>query len=175
MHHVIKTERLVLRPLNINDLESVHEYASDKENTRFMMMLPNDTIEESLQYLTEASVQWEKDSPEAYEFAITLDDKQIGAITVYIHDEGASAELGWIINKRYWKKGYAVEASAAIRDFAFEKLKISRLFAMCDARNKNSYRLMEKIGLKLEEGDETRTYPKTGEIAKSLTYSLLME
>ena len=48
----IKTDRFVLRPLSINDLDTVHIYASDPENTRFMMWLPNDTKEETARELT---------------------------------------------------------------------------------------------------------------------------
>ncbi len=37
MYIELKTERLILRPLNIKDLNTVHVYASDIENTRFMI------------------------------------------------------------------------------------------------------------------------------------------
>lgn len=37
MSFVLKTERLVLRPLDIEDLDTVHEYASDVENTKYMI------------------------------------------------------------------------------------------------------------------------------------------
>lgn len=43
----ITTQRLVLRPLGTEYLETVHAYASDIENTRYMMRLPNDSIEET--------------------------------------------------------------------------------------------------------------------------------
>ena len=52
MNIEIKTDRFVLRPLSINDLDTVHTYASDPENTRFMMWLPNDTKEETARELT---------------------------------------------------------------------------------------------------------------------------
>ena len=40
----IHTERLTLKPLGIQYLETVHEYASDPENTKYMMYLPNETV-----------------------------------------------------------------------------------------------------------------------------------
>lgn len=38
---IIKTDRLVLRPLSTNDLYTTHKYSSDVENTRYMINLPN--------------------------------------------------------------------------------------------------------------------------------------
>lgn len=83
-------------------------------------------------------------------------------------------ELGWILNKRYWKNGYATETVLAIKDFAIKKLKLSKLIAICDARNRSSHRLMERIGLSLESDQKAREYLKSGETAKELTYSLIL-
>ena len=47
----IKTERLVLKPLGIKYLDTVNEYAVDKENTRYMLYLPNETAEETVDFL----------------------------------------------------------------------------------------------------------------------------
>lgn len=175
MHYEIKTNRLLLRPLNINDLDSVHIYASDKDNTKFMFMLPNDTKEETAQFLLKVTDEWGKEIPSFYEFAITLNNEQIGAISITLNEEKTVGELGWIINKQYWKKGYAKEAALAIKEFAIKELKVSKLIANCDFRNSNSYKLMEKIGLMLESDNVIRTYPKNGETVKGLTYSLIIK
>ena len=175
MHYEIKTDRLLLRPLNIADLEAVHAYASDRENTRFMYFMPHDTEEETRQFLTEAVEEWEKARPGFYEFAVMLGGAQIGGVSVYLDEERTEGELAWIIDRRFWKKGYALEAACAIKDFAVNVLKLSKLTASCDYRNSNSYRLMEKIGLRLENGSGTRIYPKSGEEARELTYSLCVD
>ena len=175
LEYTIKTERLVMRPLSTDDLDSVHTYASDYENTKFMVWLPNDTKEETAQFLSGVAKEWKKESPSCFEFAITLDGVQIGAISCSLNEERDEAEFGWIINKRYWKKGYAAEAAFAIKDFAINELNVKRLTANCDYRNSDSYRLMEKIGLKLESDSGTRTYHKSGETAKEFVYSLTVD
>lgn len=45
------TERLRLRPLCLDDLPTVHEYAGDVENTKYMIFLPNATEQESEAFL----------------------------------------------------------------------------------------------------------------------------
>ncbi len=174
MYFEIKTDRLILRPLDITDLESAHLYSSDKENTRYMYWLPNDTKDETSEFLTRVSNEWKKENPSFYEFAITLDGKHIGAISIYLNDKRDTGELGWVINRQYWKKGYATEAALAVKEFALNELKVVKLIANCDYRNAESYSLMKRIGLELESDTGTRTYPKTGETVKELTYSLII-
>lgn len=174
MFYEIKTDRLLLRPLNIADLETVHIYASDEENTIYMCWLPNHTVEETAQFLIRVTKEWEKDNPSFYEFAIVLDGLQIGAVSIYLDDTRKIGELGWIINKQYWKKGIALEAALAIKDFAINTLKVKKLTATCDYRNVGSYNLMNKIGLKLEKDNGVRTYAKNNETVKELNYSLVI-
>ena len=57
----IRTERLTLKPMCMDYLESTHEYASDPENTTFMLWLPNDSIEETKEYIEGAEKEFLKD------------------------------------------------------------------------------------------------------------------
>lgn len=175
MYYEIKTERLILRPLNISDLNTVHEYASDYENTRYMIWLPNQTSEETAEFLRGVTNEWEKSEPSFYEFAVVLNGLQIGAVSLYLDDDRQIGELGWILNKKFQKNGYAVECARAIKDFALNTVHLRKLIAHCDHRNVPSRRLMEKIGLKLESDNGLRTYTKRDETARELTYSLTVD
>lgn len=67
---IIKTERLLLRPLCLKDLKTVHAYASDLENTQYMLFLPNETEQETAAFLSSVEQEWAKEHPECFEFAI---------------------------------------------------------------------------------------------------------
>lgn len=172
MYREIKTDRLLLRPLDMGDLDIYHSYASDKDNTTYMYYLPYATKEEAWEYLEKVTQEWQKEKPSLYEFAIMLQEEQIGTVSVTLNDEGTDGELAWIIDKEHWKKGYAFEASAAVMDFAVNELRLSRVFACCDYRNEGSYGLMKKIGLLPEDDNGTRIYPRTGEKAREIICSL---
>lgn len=145
----IKTKRLVLKPLGMKYIDSVHEYASDPENTRYMLYLPNSTYEETKAFLTYVDEAWEHEDEPTYECALLLGDEQkhIGAVSLTV--ENGVGELGWILNKRYWGQGYMSEAATALLDFAVKDLGIRHFVAHCDADNPGSYRVMEKIGMTL--------------------------
>jgi len=168
----LKTQRLLLRPLVADDWKAVHEYASDVENTRYMTFLPNDTEEETRDFVAWTAGEWQKEKPETCEFAILLQGKLIGACSVAISEDRREGEMGWILNKRYWGKGYTTEAALAVRDFAIRELGVKKLIAHCDARNTASQRVMQKLSFRLEEETDDRVYPKTGEKATERMYSL---
>lgn len=169
---VLKTKRLILRPLEMEDLLSLHRYSSDTENTKYMLYLPYDSLEESKGFLINAINQWQKEKPKTYEFAIILDNIHIGGISLFIDYENNEAEIGWVIDSKYQKKGYTSEAAIALKDFVFNKLKFKRLIACCDSRNIASYKTMEKIGMKFERDNGIRYNRGSDEPVKELLYSI---
>lgn len=172
--HIIKTERLLLRPLELNDLETVHLYASNREITRYMMNLPNDTIDESKKFIEDAVTEWNKTSADFYEYAVILDDYQIGGVCLYLTEDRKQGELGWILNPDFHGNGYASEAAKAITELA-EHLGLEAVFARCDSRNKASEKVMQRLGMSLEYADGTRYYEKKNETAGELKYILKLK
>jgi RimJ/RimL family protein N-acetyltransferase len=59
-------------------------------------------------------------------------------------------DLGYAFNQLYWGQGYATEATRALIQFGFTKLKLHRLWATCDQKNRASARVLEKAGLRYE-------------------------
>lgn len=159
---LIETERLTLRPAAITDLESTHAYAGDLENTRFMMFLPYATVEETAEMLRSAEEEWRKVQPERYEFSVLLEGKHIGGITLYMQEDRTEAELGWVLHRDYWRRGYVTEAAQAVMNFA-RSIGVRRVFAGCDSENVASYKTMQKLGMRLVKDDGVRTNRSMGE------------
>ena len=98
-------------------------------------------------------IAWESKSPRLhYDFAITLKEngKLIGVCGIYLKDNLRQGVLGWVLHMKYWKQGYMPEAANALLSFGFEKLKLHRIYATCDADNYGSYRVMEKCDMRRE-------------------------
>ncbi|MBR6344104.1 MAG: GNAT family N-acetyltransferase [Lachnospiraceae bacterium] len=147
----LTTKRLTLKPMCMDYLESTHEYASDPENTTYMLMLPNDSIEETIGYLKGAEEEIKKDDPSFYEMAVFYEGKHIGAVSIYLDDERQSGEFGWLINKRYHGNGFAPEAAKALLDYSINTLGVRHFIAHCDSENIASKRVMEKLGFVLKD------------------------
>jgi len=63
----------------------------------------------------------------------------------------AEVEIGYRLARSVWGKGYATEAAKAVRDYAFNVLRLERLIAMIDPSNIASIRVAEKIGMHYEK------------------------
>jgi RimJ/RimL family protein N-acetyltransferase len=61
----------------------------------------------------------------------------------------AAKEVGYIVNKRYQRRGYAAEALSAVIAQAFRE-GAHRIYAECDSRNVPSWKLLEKAGMRRE-------------------------
>ena len=60
-------------------------------------------------------------------------------------------ELGYRLARAYWGQGFATEAALAVRDHAFETLRLPRLIALIDPANTASIRVAENIGMHHEK------------------------
>lgn len=159
---LLQTPRLTLRPITLADLSTTHAYAGALANTRFMMFLPYADEVESAAILAEAEAQWRMAAPERYEFAVCLEDRHIGGVTLYMQEDRTVAELGWVLHRDYWRQGYITEAVQAVIAWA-RSIGVKRLFACCDSENAASYRTMLKLGMRLVKTDGVRTNRSMGE------------
>ncbi|MBN2134117.1 MAG: GNAT family N-acetyltransferase [Acidobacteria bacterium] len=147
----IITERLLLRELQMDDVNSIQEIGNAYE-------IADTTINIPYPYTLEAAEEWIKKvlnpnkSTKDYIFAITRRPESaiIGVIGIMPDYQHLRAEIGYWLGLKYWNKGYCTEAAEAALDFCFTKLQMRRAFAQCFARNPASSRVIEKIGMKYE-------------------------
>jgi RimJ/RimL family protein N-acetyltransferase len=70
----------------------------------------------------------------------------------HMNVEGVPAvELGYDFRSDYWNQGYATEAAAAVRDYAFQVVQLQRLISLIRQHNLPSQRVAEKIGMRRSE------------------------
>ena len=174
MQNILQTERLILKPVDTSLLDSAYAYAGNPENAKMMIFLPHESKEETARLLSEAAAEWKKERPMYYEFGVFLEEKHIGAITVYRLDEPDTVELGWILHKGYWNRGFVTEAAKAAIGFSADVLGVRRVIACCDSANPASYRVMEKLGMRLIKDDGVRKNRLAKNESTELTYELLI-
>ena len=168
---LLQTPRLTLRPVTTADLSTTYAYAGDLENTRYMMFLPDADEKETALHLADAEEQWRMEQPERYEFALCLEGRHIGGLTLYMQQRD-EAELGWVLHRDYWRRGYVTEAALALMEFA-RGMGVKRVFACCDSENVASFKTMEKLGMHLCKDDGVRTNRSMGDEKRiELTYEI---
>lgn len=144
-HPIIETERLVLRPVTLDDAEDMFEYASNKENTRYTFPT-NKSLEETKNniaqfYLANPLGRWGIELKSSGEFIGTIDLHKIDTVL-------KKAAIGYIIHQKYWNQGLTTEANHAVIELAFEKIGMNKLDAFHDKDNPASGKVMEKSGMR---------------------------
>lgn len=161
---------ILIRKFTLDDIESTFVYSSDFENTHYMLMVPHKTIEETKEFLVKSINEYEKENPEYLSFAVILDEKHIGEVFAYLSEK--EADIGWLIDKRYWGHGYASQAANFLVEYLQTKLKRTEIVAYCDERNLASQKVMKKIGMKFVGSNGIRTYEKDVEDWEEVKYRL---
>lgn len=164
-------KHVYLRPIRKDDIFAIHLYASDSETTKYMLWGPN-SYQETINYVESTLALPHLIPIKIYRFGIILrySDDLIGMIDLTLKSKHIG-ELGYIINRSYWGRGYASEAAHLLVDCGFKTLGLTRILATCDRRNIASYRVMEKNGFHLV-GTYRRYNPKYDEEMDGLLYEL---
>jgi RimJ/RimL family protein N-acetyltransferase len=147
----IRTERLLLRELQESDLADVHEYACDPAVSRYMDWGPN-TEKDSRDHLDRVlklQQEWPRNDV-SLAIVLAAEGKTIGSIRLGLQPEFRSAEFGYCLHSGYWRRGLGYEATLAMVTIAFETLGLHRVWATCDVRNRASFGIMEKLGMRRE-------------------------
>ena len=151
MEHIgtkeINSERLKLRRYKLDDAkEMVDGYVNQKEFLYYSRHTPVNLDEETqeLQTVEEkyASVE------DYYNWAITLKSTGaiIGGIHLHMNLANDSAVFNYAIDNHYVNNGYMTEALNAVKDYAFNEIKLNRFEGACVQKNNASKRVMEKCG-----------------------------
>ena len=147
----IETERLLLRKITLDDAADIFEYASDPEVSIFMSWEPHQSIQETYDYLARAMRRYDEHNPGPWAIVHKRDAKMIGTCSYSSWARAHHcAEVGYVLNRRYWGQGYMAEAVRAIIAFGFRELGMNRIQARCDVPNIGSARVMEKVGMSFE-------------------------
>ena len=145
----IKTERLTLRRILPTDIHDVYEYGSDPSVSKYLLWYPHTDKNYTKFYLNFLSVRYRKG--EFYDWGVEIDGKLIGTCGFTSFDiDNNSAEIGYVLNSRYWGKGIGFEAASAVLKFGFEKLSLNRIEVHYLVGNTASEALSKKLGMKFE-------------------------
>jgi [ribosomal protein S5]-alanine N-acetyltransferase len=145
--HLIRGERVFLRPIEKADAVLSHRWRSDAEVAELASIaMPKSLAQMELRAERLALGTDE----ETYAFIICLldDEQPIGEASLMELDRlNGSAELGIFIGeKEEWGKGYGTDAVNALVDFGFGSLRLERIWLEVWIENDRARRSYDKAG-----------------------------
>lgn len=140
------TDRLLLKPLTVEDAQDVYELNSDPEVLKYTGDLPFDDLSAARQFLANYNhyEKWLRGRLGVFR----LDNNIfLGWCGLKYHEETGETDLGYRFKKSYWGYGYGTEAARiCIRD-GFSRLQLKRIYAEAFSANMASIKIMEKTGM----------------------------
>jgi ribosomal-protein-alanine N-acetyltransferase len=139
-------DRVHLREFDRADLDAVHAYASDPDVVRYMDWGPNATAD-SQAFLDDA-IALPPTARDRYPLAIEVDGQLIGGAELrVVSAANRRGEIGYVLGRPWWGRGYATEAAELLTRFGFGELGLHKVAATCHPDNIGSARVLTKIGM----------------------------
>lgn len=170
---IIATARLKLRWMDQGDAAAQYAIFSDPEVVKYWSAEPWTDIAQAEQAIAQVLDGYRDGT--WLRFGVELRDsgEMIGNVTLHhFFEQNRRCELGYALARAHWGKGYAREALEAALDYGFSELKLNRVEADIDPRNKASARVLERLGFR-EEGYMPERWIVHGEMADTVFYGLL--
>lgn len=146
----LETNRLVLRPMLESDFDSLHRIFTD---TKVMASFdhPPFTREQMERWLNRNLDHQDEFGYGLFSVILKETGELIGDCGLEQMEDMGGAELGYDFRSEFWNQGYATEAATAVRDYAFDVLKLPQLISLIRAGNLASKCVAEKVGMTFAE------------------------
>ena len=155
---ILETQRLIIREYTPNDFDDLYEILSDAQTMKYY---PKPYDENGVRRW----IDWSIRGYEQNGFGLwALELKQTGTfigdcgVTLQNIDGEILPEIGYHVNKNYWRQGYAKEACAAVKDWFFENTGYDSVYSYMNQQNVASCATAAANGMTrikaYEDGDE---------------------
>jgi ribosomal-protein-alanine N-acetyltransferase len=149
---VVETPRLVLRPIELGDVDALYAFAADPELTKMLSWDPHTDRSETVKFVEESRCGLTEGTNLVW--TIVLEDQPVGVISIdgirwqfraWRMDKG---EIGYWLGRPHWGRGIMSEAATAALRFAFETLGLHKVTIGCVEDNHASRAIIDKVGFR---------------------------
>jgi aminoglycoside 6'-N-acetyltransferase len=168
----IRTDRLLIRPMAVSDLSSVHDYASSYPAERYGSWLGGTDPASVARYIADTVARYGR--PPRCDLGITLNNQLVGGLAFrQVWITPPAMEVGWVVHPKVTGQGIAQEAlNTLLKHLAIAFPRLSRFEARVHAEDNGARRTLDQLGFQAE-GILRGGVGADGEAADGVMYSLL--
>lgn len=151
MDWIIESKRLYFRRINIDDFNNLKIILQDIE---IMYAWEHSfTDDEVYEWINKNLERYNNEGYSYFAVIDKIENKFIGVIGPLIENINGINHIGiaYIINKKYWGKGYACEGAKACMDYAFNVLNAQEVIVQIRIDNLSSRKIAEKLNMKIKD------------------------
>lgn len=145
---MIITERLMLREMEDADFDALYAVLADSDIMQHYPYVFDETRVRN--WITRNQERYRRDGFGLWAVCLRDTGEMIGdcGLTLQPIEGEMLPEIGYHIRRDMQRRGYAREASCAVRDWAFENTAYDALYSYCKYTNVPSYRTAESVGMR---------------------------
>lgn len=155
---ILETERLMLREMGEQDIPDLKEIL---QNPRVMYAYEHDFTDEDVrEWLARQQKRYREYGFGLWAIILKSTGEMIGqaGLTMQPYREQQVLEIGYLLKESFWHCGYAGEAAAGCKQYAFEVLKKDKVYSVIKSDNTASQRVAKSIGMEKEDSFFARYY-----------------
>lgn len=140
------SEKLVIRPLHLNDIDDLYEIITDPRVISTLIAVPSMEYQDEKKWLADKK-------PGSHRFVAELDGKVVGSAGITQNLRARithSGDFGLMVHADYWGKGIGSALTAAALDLADNWLGLMRVELEVFAENTAAIHIYEKFGFEIE-------------------------
>jgi len=173
----LRTERLILRPFATDDLDALHAIRSHPDAMRFLGGKPW-TRAETAEQLARL-VECDRLSAQGESLRLAIERRAapglIGSVSLrWVSAADKRGEIGFVVHPSHQGHGFATEAAGGMLQLAFERLRLHRVVAGADPRNRASVAVLRRLRMQQEACLRHHTW-LNDEWADELIFGMLAE
>jgi ribosomal-protein-alanine N-acetyltransferase len=154
------TQRLLLRVINIDDVDIIYDLRSNEEVQKYIHRDPFTNLEEAEAQIKKVLDLQNNEEAVTWIIKLKLDAKKVGSVCFWnFSSDRKSAELGYDLLPSFHNKGIMNEVLKEILDFGFQTLHLKQVEAYTSKHNKHSIALLEKNNFKIQPDKFDKDYP----------------
>ncbi len=143
---ILLTPRMRLRPPRLADARAIFEtWGNDPVVTRYLTWVPSRSVVDTEVFLRGAINRMILGEEHSWLMTPREGPGTMGMISAW--RENQQAELGFVLARSYWNRGYMTEALQAVIAWCDAREDIQQVWAVCDIDNLASAYVLEKAGL----------------------------
>lgn len=147
----IETERLILKKLENDDLESFSKIIGDDEIGKQLPKGKGYTYDEAKRWLDNIQLSWKENNYGIWGVVNKKSGNLIGYCGLNKIEKLNEVEVLYGISRDMWGRGYATEAAYSSLKFGFEQLDFEKIVGLAKIENFASINVLKKIGLKYKK------------------------
>ena len=148
---ILKTQRLILKPILDSDLNTLHRIFTDSYVRRYLCDGEIWSLQQVEEMLTENQKLFLEKKFGLWFMETNTEQEVIGFVGLWYFFEEEQPQLVYALLPTATKKGYATEAATKIIEYGFDELGFEYVFASCDRPNIESQKVAARLGMRQVE------------------------